>query len=162
MEASSENHDSLEQMAEEIFALTVMSWRQRLARTAGPELSESQFLALDSLVRATSRMTVGEIQRGIGVLPAQMSRIIRSLETGFDKPLIRCELNQTDKRKIDVSLSAEGKRVYDDFRWAHLSKTVDLLKRLEDSDRREFVRICARIRQEARAMPETVAGKNGE
>src|SRR5665647_2605833 len=104
--------DSLDQMAEEIFSLTVMSWRQRLATRHEAEMSESQFLTLDTLVNSPSPITVGEIQRSISVLPAQMSRIIRSLESGFDKPLIRCELNQTGKREIDVTLTPEGKRMY--------------------------------------------------
>ena len=93
-------------------------------------------------------LTVGEIQRTISVLPAQMSRIIRSLESGFDKPLIRCELNQSDKRKIDVAITPEGKRIYTDFRTARLAKTIDTLKHLSDTDRQEFVRICRQIRDQ--------------
>ncbi len=139
--------NSLDQMAEEIFSLTVMSWRQRLAARHDTELSESQYLTIESLVSANAPRTVGEIQRAIGVPPAQMSRIIRSLESGFDKPLIRCELNQQDKRKIDVHLLPEGERVYDDFRKVRLGKTVDILKNLSDTDRLEFVRICRKIRE---------------
>jgi DNA-binding MarR family transcriptional regulator len=138
---------TLDQMAEEIFSLTVMSWRQRLASRHSTELSESQYLTIESLANASGPLTVGEIQRSIGVLPAQMSRIIRSLESGFDKPLIRCELNQQDKRKIDVRLLAEGQREYDDFRKGRLGKTVEILKNLSDKDRAEFVRICRRIRE---------------
>jgi DNA-binding MarR family transcriptional regulator len=138
--------DSLDQMAEEIFSLTVMSWRQRLATRHEAELSESQFLTLDTLVNAPGPITVGEIQRSISVLPAQMSRIIRSLESGFDKPLIKCELNQTDKRKIDVHLTPEGRQLYTDFRAVRLNKTVDTLQHLPEDDRRDFVRICRQIR----------------
>jgi DNA-binding MarR family transcriptional regulator len=141
--------DSLLQMAEEIFSLTVMGWRERVASKGqgSAELSESQYLAVDALMRSPGTLTVGEIQRAIGVMPAQMSRIMRSLETGFDKSLVRCELNQTDKRKIDVKLTAEGKRVYEHFRNAKLVKTVDILRQLEDKDRLEFIRICRRIRE---------------
>jgi DNA-binding MarR family transcriptional regulator len=146
---SSAGSNSLDQMAEEIFSITVMSWRERVRskQSQEAELSESQYLAVDLLARSAGTMTVGEIQRGIGVLPAQMSRIMRSLETGFEKPLIRCELNQTDKRKIDVKLTADGHRAYDEFREARLSKTVTILKQLSDKDRMEFVRICSRIRE---------------
>jgi DNA-binding MarR family transcriptional regulator len=138
--------DSLDLMAEEIFSLTVMSWRQRLSQRHEAELSESQFLTLDTLVNAPGAVSVGEIQRSISVLPAQMSRIIRSLESGFDKPLIRCELNQQDKRKIDVVPTADGKRLHDEFRSARLAKTIDILQHLPDHDRMEFVRICRQIR----------------
>lgn len=138
---------SLDQMAEEIFALTVMGWRERLSKQHADELSESQYLTIETLVHAPGTLTVGEIQRAIGVLPAQMSRIIRSLESGFDKPLIKCELNQHDKRKIDVHLLPEGRKNYDEFRQTRLSKTVQVLKGLKDSDRQEFVRICGLIRE---------------
>jgi DNA-binding MarR family transcriptional regulator len=139
--------NSIDQMAEEVFALTVLSWRQRLAsKQQQAELSESQFLTMDTLIHNPEVLTVGEIQRGISVLPAQMSRIIRSLETGFEKPLIRCELNQEDKRKINVSLTSEGRRIFNDFRTARLAKTVDILKHLSENDRLDFVRICRQIR----------------
>ena len=146
---------SLDQMAEEIFSLTVMSWRERLASRHETELSDSQYLTIDALAGSETPLTVGEIQRAIGVLPAQMSRIIRSLESGFDKPLIRCELNQHDKRKIDVHLLPQGREVYDEFRRSRLSKTVDILKNLSERDRTEFVRVCRRIR-------ELVPGNNSE
>src|SRR5436309_170164 len=135
--------DSLQQMAEEIFSVTVLGWRDRIAskHNAAAELSETQFLTLDLLTKNTI-LTVGELQRSIGVLPAQMSRIIRSLESGFEKPLIRCELNQTDKRKIDVSLTPCGKKTYDEFRNARLAKTLEILAALPEQDRVEFVRIC--------------------
>ena len=118
MDRTSQKPSSLEQMAQEIFSLTVMGWRQRVAsrQPGGPELSESQYLTVETIANAPGTLTVGEIQRSIGVLPAQMSRIIRSLESGFDKPLIRCELNQTDKRRIDVHMTPEGRRAFQEFR----------------------------------------------
>lgn len=138
--------NSLQEMAEEIFALTVLSWRARIASKHGTtELSESQFLTLD-LLHHQSPQTVGELQRAIGVLPAQMSRIIRSLETGFDKPLIRCELNQQDKRKIDVTLTAAGRKSYEEFRGTRLAKAQEILSQLPETDRLEFVRICRNMK----------------
>src|SRR5271156_5122894 len=123
--------DSLNQMAEEIFALAVVNWRQRLASRQDPdiaELSESQYLTLDVVMRSPTVPTVGEIQKNIRVLPAQMSRIIRSLETAFDKPLIHCQLNQNDKRRIDVAITDEGQRIYENFRAARLAKTREILR----------------------------------
>jgi DNA-binding MarR family transcriptional regulator len=146
---STPEDSSLEAMAEEIFSLTVMGWRQRLAsrQQGAPELSESQFLALDSLANAAQTLTVGEIQRAVGVLPAQMSRIIRSLETGFEKPLIHCALNQTDKRKIDVTLTPEGRQSYDDYRNTRLAGSVNTFRKLSPADRADFIRVCRKIRE---------------
>ena len=64
MSTSPGTSSSLDQMAEEVFALTVLSWRQRLAsKPQTSELSESQFLTLDTLIRSSELLTVGEIQR---------------------------------------------------------------------------------------------------
>jgi DNA-binding MarR family transcriptional regulator len=140
---------SLQEMAEEIFTLSIMASRKRLvSRGQGDsaELSETQFLTLDTLVRQNT-LTVGELQRSIGVLPAQMSRIIRSLESSFDKPLIRCELNQSDKRKIDVAVTPAGRKVFEEFRNIRLGSTVHILASLPPQDRQEFIRICREIKQ---------------
>ena len=43
------------------------------------DLKEVEFLTL-AILQANGTMIVGDIQRILGVLPAQMSRIIRSME----------------------------------------------------------------------------------
>lgn len=139
---------SLKRMAEEIFSFTKESWLSRLAAKHQGEdpLSETQFLTLDFLVNSGQPQTVGEIQRSIHVVPAQMSRIIRSLEGDFESPLIRCELNQTDKRRIDVFMTEDGHKAYSDFLNDRLERTCRLLAGISDRDRAEFVRICAVMR----------------
>ncbi len=141
--------ESLKQMADEIFSLTKMSWRQRLAtRHLGEEeLSESQFLTLDCIVTQGEPQTVGDLQRAIHVVPAQMSRIIRSLENDFDAPLIRCELNQDDKRKIDVRLTPDGRTAHSDFISSRIGRTLELLSRLTEKDRLDFIRVCGQMRK---------------
>ncbi len=141
--------ESLKKMADEIFSLTKMSWRQRLAtRHLGEEeLSESQFLTLDCIVTRGEPQTVGDLQRFIHVVPAQMSRIIRSLENDFDAPLIRCELNQDDKRKIDVRLTPDGRTAYSDFISSRIGRTLELLSRLTEKDRLDFIRVCGQMRK---------------
>ena len=74
----------------------------RNRRRAG-DLKEIEFLTL-TILGSHGTMIVGDIQRLLGVLPAQMSRIIRSLEDR-DRPLIACRINPQDKRKIDVHLA---------------------------------------------------------
>lgn len=141
--------ESIRKMAEEIFDLTKLSWRQRLAsRHQGEEeLSESQFLTLDSIVTRGEPQTVGDLQRAIHVVPAQMSRIIRSLENDFDSPLIRCELNQEDKRKIDVRLTDAGREAYSEFVRSRIGRTLELLSQLEQTDRLDFIRVCGQMRK---------------
>ena len=59
-------------------------------RRAG-DLKEVEFLTL-SLLQENGILIVGDIQRMLGVLPAQMSRVIRSLENR-ERPLIQCRIN---------------------------------------------------------------------
>src|SRR5207248_7975145 len=68
------------------FCLTAPRGRRRLG-----ELKEVEFLTL-ALLHQHETMIVGDIQRQLGVLPAQMSRIIRSLENR-ERPYIHCRIN---------------------------------------------------------------------
>lgn len=138
---------SLEALAEEIFELTTLSWRARTSQRdkSGVDLSESEFLSLDLLAKSEPR-TVGEIQRGIGILPAQMSRVIRTLENKFARPLIQCAINPGDKRRIDVRLTEAGRRAHQAFRSSRLSAAVAILGELREKDRTEFMRLLRLIR----------------
>ncbi len=133
--------ETLLQMSEEVFNLHVQFLRTRITKSNSTELSESQFLTLDLLTRL-GQQNVGELQRAIGVLPAQMSRVIRSLESNFEAPLIRCDLNPQDKRKIDVTVTPEGQKVYDDYRQSRIARVASTMEKLNPQDQEEFVRIC--------------------
>src|SRR5262245_8881558 len=85
----------------------------RVRRRAG-DLKEVEFLTL-TILSDQGTMIVGDIQRLLGVLPAQMSRIIRSLEAR-ERPLIACRINPQDKRKIDVHMTPAGEKALADHR----------------------------------------------
>jgi len=139
--------EQLEELAEEIFALTQMDWaaRPQVRRRPEHDISESEFLSLDALARSDS-MTVGELQKRVGVLPAQMSRIVRSLENKPDEAMISCAINPTDKRKIDVSITEAGRKAVTAYRSAKLAGITEVLTDLSESDRAEFIRILRVIR----------------
>src|SRR3954468_12927994 len=90
------------------FCLAVPRGRRRTG-----DLKEIEFLTL-SLLHKREKLIVGDIQRQLGVLPAQMSRIIRALETR-DRPLIACRINPQDKRKIDVALTPAGIAAFQEY-----------------------------------------------
>ncbi len=140
---------SIHSMAAEIFNLSTLAWRERLRarRGADGELSEAQFLTLETLMQGPGILTVGDILRSICVAPAQMSRIIRGLEEDFAEPLIACELNRNDRRKIDVSMTDAGRKLYAEFRDSRLARTIEILSGLPETDRQDFVRVCGKIRQ---------------
>jgi DNA-binding MarR family transcriptional regulator len=97
----------------------------------------------------------------LGVLPAQMSRIIRSLEAR-DRPLIVCRINPADKRKINVTLTPAGLQALTDYQATHLSGLHALIDRLSEEDREDLARLLDKLGgalgHEAEALP---AGING-
>ena len=103
-------------------------------RRAG-DLKDIEFLTL-TILSSHGTMIVGDIQRLLGVLPAQMSRIIRSLEAR-DRPLIACRINPHDKRKIDVCLTAAGEKALAEYRDYRVSGIAELLRRLPEDDLEE-------------------------
>jgi DNA-binding MarR family transcriptional regulator len=133
--------------AEEIFELAKISWllRSRQRRRSGLDLTETEFLTLDLVARSESQ-TVGQLRKHVGVLPAQMSRILRSLERRSDKPLIKCAINPTDRRRIDVAITDAGRKAHHSFRDARISLNAETLSQLPSDDVREFMRIMEKIR----------------
>ena len=142
--------ENFEQMADEIFELTKLSWlarhRPKAKKKGAIDLTETEFLAMDFLARAEP-LTVGRLQKSLGVLPAQMSRVIRSLENKAAKPLVRCEINAQDKRRVDVYLTEIGRKAWEEYRGARLEASMRILTNLSDHDRHEFMRILSLIRE---------------
>lgn len=138
----------LRQMAEELFSMQTLAalTRSRSRRKGAVELSDLEFLALDVLSRRENSLTVGEVQKSIGVLPAQMSRIVRALERRSDGALIRCEINRTDKRKVDVHITREGRQLLRNYKDVRIEAMMSFLGALSQNDCREFMRICRAIR----------------
>ncbi len=144
---STNNDHQLEALAEEVFELNKLSWSARVQvhRRSEFYVSEYEFLALDVLIKQ-GPMTVGELQKHVGVMPAQMSRVIRSLENKPDGPMIRCAINARDKRKVDVTLTEAGRRAVGSYRTFKLATITETLACLGPSDRDEFIRILRLIR----------------
>ncbi|MFO0929249.1 MAG: MarR family transcriptional regulator [Gemmataceae bacterium] len=109
------------------FCLAVPRGRRR-----GGDLKDIEFLTL-SLLHLREPMIVGDIQRQLGVLPAQMSRIIRALETR-EHPLIACRINPQDKRKIDVVLTPAGRAAFQDYQATRVRTILSLLAHLDEDD----------------------------
>lgn len=142
----------LQEFVEEIFELSKDVWaaQSRAKSKEQSELSETEFLALDFLFKAEQTQTVGDIQRHIGVLPAQMSRIIRALESKNEGPLIQCRINGDDKRKIDVKLTSTGREAHQAYRRMKLGSIQRMLLILNEKDREELIRLLRIIREEFR------------
>ena len=137
---------ALERLALQIFDLTKRTWlqTQREKFKGGYDLSESEFLALDALEEAPS-LSVGELRRHVGVLPAQMSRIIKALEQRYDEKLVVCAINPKDKRKVDVTITPKGRRAVAAYRRAKITASVKALRSLPERDLGALAGILERV-----------------
>ncbi|MEE9293448.1 MAG: MarR family transcriptional regulator [Phycisphaerae bacterium] len=136
----------IEEMADDIFELIkIASTARARARSGNPEeLTEAEFLTLDVLTQQAS-LSVGEIQERVGVLPAQMSRIIRSLENKGDDAFVRCSINPQDRRRINVAIAPKGRNAHRAYRALRRSFAIDILHSLSPGDREQFMRILSDI-----------------
>ena len=125
----------------------VAALRSRTKSLGLDEISEPEYVALDFLVKH-GRSTVGEIQKELGVLPAQMSRMLRSLEDKDGRALVECSINPDDRRKVDVEITDAGRAVYQQYRAQRLEMNVQFLKGLSSSDRDTFMRVVRSFREE--------------
>jgi DNA-binding MarR family transcriptional regulator len=114
-------------------------------RRRSGDLKEVEFLAL-SLLHHHETLIVGDIQRQLGVLPAQMSRIIRSLEMR-ERPLIACRINPQDKRKIDVALTPEGITAFQDYQSARIGSLSNLFGKLSEEDLDDLQRLLVKLHE---------------
>jgi DNA-binding MarR family transcriptional regulator len=128
------------------FCLTVPRGRRR----AG-DLREIEFLTL-SLLHQREPLIVGDIQRQLGVLPAQMSRIIRALETR-ERPLISCRINAQDKRKIDVALTPAGRAAFQEHQASRVRTIASLLGSLSPDDLDELHRLVGQLQGPSAGRP---------
>src|ERR1700730_6515187 len=79
----------VEEIAHDLFGVVTQICLSALrGRRRAGDLKEVEFLTL-SILDAHGTMIVGGIQRLLGILPAQMSRVIRALEN-CERPLIGC------------------------------------------------------------------------
>ncbi|MBN1347662.1 MAG: MarR family transcriptional regulator [Phycisphaerae bacterium] len=142
------NPDQIQQMAEQIFELIVLSYIPP-ASAAGAdkwELSEQEVLVLELLTKSPS-MSVGDLQRAIGVSTTKMSRILRRLEREAAEALVQCALNADDRRKYDVSITEAGREAHRAYRTTKLSSIIRVLAEMPEVDRSEFVRLLNSIRE---------------
>lgn len=142
-----ESREALHKMAQEIFELYLLVAITRLRRPTGPDdISETEFLTLDILSKEQP-LTIGEVQKRIGVLPAQMSRIVRALERQSGRGYVECKINPEDRRRIDISLTGPGRAAHEKYRKARLTSMHEALAVLAPDDRTHFMRMLHQIRE---------------
>jgi DNA-binding MarR family transcriptional regulator len=143
---ATETETRLQDLAQHLFDLiTHFCLVSPRGRRRSGDLKEVEFLTL-SLLHHHEMLIVGDIQRQLGVLPAQMSRIIRSLETR-ERPLIACRINPHDKRKIDVALTPEGMLAFQEYQTSRIGSICNLLGRLSEEDLDDLQRLLSKLHE---------------
>jgi DNA-binding MarR family transcriptional regulator len=134
----------VEEIAQELFEVVTQVCLSTLRGRRRPgDLKELEFLTL-AVLQSNQSMIVGDIQRLLGVLPAQMSRIIRSLERR-PRPLVSCHINPQDKRKIDVSLTTAGEKALGEYQEARVGRITERLRALPEDEQEDLVRFVHKL-----------------
>jgi DNA-binding MarR family transcriptional regulator len=142
----------VEELAQNLFDLiTQFCLAVPRGRRRSGDLKEVEFLTL-SILRQRDTLIVGDIQRMLGVLPAQMSRIIRALEDR-DQPLIACRINPQDKRKIDVALTPAGQAAFQDYQTSRIRSIAAILTKLSEEDIDDLNRLMEKMHEQIGALP---------
>ena len=134
----------VEDLAHELFDVVTQICLSTLrGRRRSGDLKEVEFLTL-SLLQGNQTMIVGDIQRVLGILPAQMSRNIRSLENRAN-PLIECRINPRDKRKIDVCLTPQGEQSLGEYQGVRVGRIIDRLHTMPEEDQDDMMRVLNKL-----------------
>jgi DNA-binding MarR family transcriptional regulator len=132
-------------IAEELFeVVTHLGLATSRSRRRTEDLKEVEFLTL-AILQNRGTAIVGDLQRLLGVLPAQMSRIIRGLENR-PMPLIACRINRRDKRKVDVCLTEYGAKAFREYQAVRVRRIVELLRDLPEEDQEELTALLDKVR----------------
>jgi DNA-binding MarR family transcriptional regulator len=151
--------DQLALISRELFELvTHINMAALRGRRRPEDLKELEFLTL-TILQEQGTMIVGDIQRLLGVLPAQMSRIIRALENG-KKPLISCAINSSDKRKIDVCLTEDGEKVLLEYQNVRVARIGKLLSDLCEEDQEDLLRVLEKLNSSMPRVPNKKGGND--
>ncbi len=140
----------IEDVAHDLFEIvTHLCIATPRGRRRTSDLKEVEFLTL-AILHDRGTAIVGDIQRMLGILPAQMSRVIQSLENR-PEPLIACRINPRDKRKIDVCLTESGARALLEYQAVRVHRIVELLQDLPEEDQQDLLKLLEKLRSRLEA-----------
>ena len=87
-------------------------------------------------------VTPGDISKAAGTTPARIAAELNSLEK---KGLVTREIDPTNRRRILVHLTPEGKKRASQHHQEAIDIAVMLLERLGEEDAREYIRIVGKL-----------------
>lgn len=121
-----------------------------------------EMLFLEVLHSAQGPLTVGEVQRSLGVRHApQMTRILARLEKNTP-PFILRSIGLRDRREIEVTITEAGKELLEHYRESSTGKIEELLVQMEikDTVKQEVLRTIQQLNELLKGRLE--GGYNGK
>jgi len=112
---------------------------------SGVRLTAREFRVLAALGEGTCQ--VGALRSLLGTHAAQVTRILRRLEEGYQVPLITCAMSRDDRRRKDVTLTRAGRKAVDRYRGMVLSRASQAPAQFSDADCRRLLRVLGHPEQ---------------
>ncbi|MHC4600759.1 MAG: MarR family winged helix-turn-helix transcriptional regulator [Planctomycetota bacterium] len=94
-----------------------------------PDLTRAQMATVVQIGRE-GETTMGSLAEGLGIAPGSLTGVVDRL---IEKDLVKRERDQTDRRRVVVALSPEGKKVFSRFQ-ERTSRFADTLFSLLDPE----------------------------
>jgi DNA-binding MarR family transcriptional regulator len=102
-----------------------------------------------ALLGAAGAMSLGELAKAAGLDKAQISRVASGLTA---RGLVRREPDEVDTRRISLSLTREGKRVYKGLNLASNERNTEFLECLTASEQKALGSILSKLESKAHAL----------
>ena len=106
------------------------------------EFTKGEVGVLAYLVFEKNNVTPGELSERINVTSARIASILNSLE---NKKYIKRNVNDTDKRKILVTVTEEGKANVEEAKNKLINKISSVFEQLGEEDTKEYIRLVSKI-----------------
>lgn len=106
------------------------------------ECSKGEFGTLLYLVFINKDVTPSKLCEEIGVSLPRMTTILNALET---KKLIEKTINSSDKRKIIINITKEGKDLVLKKREEAINNIIKIIEKLDEEEIKEYIKIAKKI-----------------
>lgn len=126
-----------ENLGEELYSLLAELLNRKMNRTVQDSI-RGEYGTLHYLTYIKNGTTAGELTKHLHVVPGRMTDILSSLEY---KGLIERKRNEKDRRKTEVTITAEGRREAKKKRDAIRKEYAGMFKILGKKDTIELIRL---------------------
>ncbi len=118
--------------------------------------SRGELCLLMHLKRQHDAVLPGELSGAMSVSTARITRLLNTLE---DRGLVRRSIDPTDRRKIVVRLTEEGKRYLDGVYARTHKRASAVVEALGAEDTEAFIRIAEKIADVSRSLSAKETGE---